>query len=194
MMLKIRTVKDSVIVNYLNRKQTLEEISRELEKDGYFNYIPSNEETLNWMFGDVNPYYKRRVDRRLCMMKVLDLAKENGCEVYITPFESMYDYGFIIFPKELIKELKEPCPIDTIMCIELGDFWGWNFSIEYIPSKETGVGCRCNEDSICEIDWEELLHQRKEGLEFAGRLNASLYTSAESFKKKHWGFDKMIQL
>ena len=192
--MKIRTVKQVSIDDFLNGKRPLEEIGCEIYKDGYFNYIPSNDETYNWMFGDANPYYKRRVERRLNMIEVLRLAKANGCEVFITPFESNYDYGFMIF-HETMKMGRFSYPIsDTIMYIQNGDFWGFDFSIEYIPSKETGTGCRCNEESICEIDWETLLEQKREGLEFANKLGAKMYHDANEFKTHHYGFDKMIQL
>ena len=147
-----------------------------------------------WFVNKVNPYYTRAIQRRMGLIEALKLAKSHGCECYVTHGDDAYDYGFIIFPKELIKQLNEPYAIDTIMYIQNGDFWGYDFAIEYIPSKENGTGCRSNEESVSTIDWDELLHQRREGLKFASKLKANLYTSANSFKEKHWNFNKMVQL
>ncbi len=154
----------------------------------------TQEQFVEWFVNKANPYYTRAIQRRMELIGILKLAKSHGCECYVTPGDDAYDYGFIIFPKELIKELNEPCAIDTIMYIQNGDFCGYDFTIEYIPSRENGTGCRCNEESVTSVDWNELLHQLKEGFEFASKLKAHMYVSADDFKTKHWGFDKMVKL
>ena len=128
------------------------------------------------------------------MMEVLRLAKANGCEVFITPFESNYDYGFMIF-HETMKMGRFSYPIsDTIMYIQNGDFWGFDFSIEYKPSRKTGTGCRCNDESICEVDWDTLISLRRDGLDFAEKLNAKLWENADEWKAHQWNFSTLIQL
>ena len=154
----------------------------------------TREQFDEWFVNKANPYYTRAIQRRMELIGILKLAKSHGCECYVTPGDDAYDYGFIIFPKELIKELNEPCAIDTIMYIQNGDFCGYDFTIEYIPSKKNGTGCMCNKNSVSTIDWDGLLAQRREGVKFASKLKANLYTSADSFKEKHWNFDKMVQL
>lgn len=85
-------------------------------------------------------------------------------------------------------------PDNTVMYIQNGDFWGFDFSIEYKPSRETGTGCRCNDESICTIDWAELLTQKAEGLAFAKKLGAKLYYNADEWKSRQWNFDNLIKL
>jgi len=192
--MKVRTVKEACIDRYLNGEQDLQEVATEIHKAGYFNYIPSESETLEWMFGKANPYYIRNKQRRHDLAAVLQMAKANGCECYITKHESGYDYGYMIFSEALyMGNFVFPLP-DVIMYIQNGDFWGWDFSIEYIPSRENGTGCRCNEESVCSIDWNGLLQQKADGLAFARKLGAKLYRSADEWKAKKWNFEELIKL
>lgn len=142
----------------------------------------SDEQFNKWFVTDCNPYYTRAIQKRIGIIEILKLAKENGCECYITPGDDAYDYGFIIFPD------------DVVMYIQNGDFWGFDFTIEYIPSRQNGSGCRCNEESITVVDWDELLHQKADGLAYARKLGARFYPSAATFKAKLWNFDKMVQI
>lgn len=132
---------------------------------------------------------KRRIEKRTSIMEILTMAKANGCEVYITPLESNYDYGYIIFNKELTGD-----PIDIIMYIQPGDFWGFDLCVEYIPSRETGSGCRCNEESISTIDWDTLLKQKQNGFEFANKLHAHMFVNADQWKQRQWNFKELIRL
>lgn len=142
----------------------------------------SDEQFNEWFVTDCNPYYTRAIQKRIGIVEILKLAKENGCECYITPGDDAYDYGFIIFQD------------DVVMYVQNGDFFGWDFCIEYIPSQGNGSGCRCNNESITAVDWDELLHQKTEGLAYARELGARLYPSAATFKAKHWKFDEMVQI
>lgn len=142
----------------------------------------TKEQFDEWFVDGCNPYYTRNIQERMGVVAILKMAKENGCECYVTPGDDAYNYGFIIFPDEVV------------MYLQNGDFWGYDFSIEYIPSREHGSGCRCNEESITVVDWDELLHQKAEGLAYARKLGVRLYPSAATFKAKHWNFDKMVQI
>ena len=141
-----------------------------------------NKATFDALFGDANPYYVRAMRRRFHMIAVLKMAKANGCECYITPGDDMYTYGYMIFPD------------GVVMYIQTGHFWGFDFSIPYVPSRKHGTGCMCNEESICSVDWDELLKQKAEGLAFARKLGAQRYTSADEWKQNCWKFDEMIRL
>ena len=142
----------------------------------------TEEQFTNWFIKDCNPYYTRGIHKRMGIVEILKLAKENGCESYITKADDAYDYGFMIFPD------------DTVMYIQNGDFWGWDFTIEYIPSRQTGTGCRCNDESISAVDWNTLLELKADGLKFARRLGAKMYKSADEFKAKHWKFEDMVKI
>ncbi len=118
--------------------------------------------------------------------KVLEIAKENGCHCYLYAKDS-WTWGYIIFPDE------------TIMYVQCGYFWGYDFGIKYIPSRETGNGCSChgdNPDSIptSEITWEKILELKAEGLKFAKKLGAKMYTGFDDWKQNCYCFSKLIQL
>lgn len=144
--------------------------------------VITDEQFNKWFVTGCNPYYMRAIQKRIGIVEILKLAKENGCECYITPGDDAYDYGFIIFPD------------DVVMYVQNGDFWGFDFSIQYVPSQGNGTGCRCNEESVSFVDWLELMKQKRNGLTFANYLGAKMYKSADEWKRKHWNFDKMVQI
>ncbi len=142
----------------------------------------TDEQFKKWFVYDCNVYYTRAITDRMGIVSILKTAKANGCECYVTPGDDAYNYGFIIFPD------------NTVMYVQNGDFWGFDFTIEYIPSRQNGSGCRCNDESVSIVDWEELLEQKRKGLTFANELGAKLYKSADEWKRKHWNFDKMVKI
>ena len=155
--------------------------------EGSLDYLEGRmeitEEQFNeWFVDKANPYYTRAIKRRMGVIEILKIAKGNGCECYVTPGNDAYDYGYMIFPD------------GVVMYVQPGDFWGYDFSISYIPSRENGTGCRCNEESLTTVDWNTLLEQKAEGLRFARRLKAKLYPTVDSWKKNSWSFDKMVQI
>lgn len=155
--------------------------------EGSLDYLEGRrditEEQFNeWFVDKANPYYTRAIKRRMGVIEILKIAKGNGCECYVTPGNDAYDYGYMIFPD------------GVVMYVQPGDFWGYDFSISYIPSRETGTGCRCNEESLTTIDWDTLLEQKAEGLRFARKLKAKLYPTVDGWKKNSWNFDKMVQI
>lgn len=142
----------------------------------------SDEQFNEWFVTGCNPYYTRAIQKRIGIVEILKLAKENGCECYITHGDDAYDYGFIIFPD------------DVVMYVQNGDFFGFDFSIQYPQSNGLGTGCRCNEESVIMVDWLELLKQKRDGLAFANYLGAKLFKSVDEWKQKQWNFDKMVQI
>ena len=142
----------------------------------------SDEQFNEWFVKDCNPYYTAGIRKRMGIVEILKLAKANGCECYVTSGDDMYDYGFMIFPD------------GVVMYIQNGDFWGYDFSIPYIPSRENGSGCRCNDVSVSVVDWLELLKQKRDGLAFAKHLGAKMYKSADEWKSNSWSFNKMVQI
>ena len=118
--------------------------------------------------------------KRKMVLDVLQLAKANGCECYMIKPNANYAYGYIIFPD------------GTPMYVQKGWFWGLDFSISYIPSRETGSGCSCHgEDSISadDIDWQMLLSLKNRGLAFARNLKAKLYPNVDTFIKGRWNWE-----
>lgn len=143
----------------------------------------TDEQFNEWFVENANPYYTRSIQERMATIDILKMAKANGCECYVTPGDDIYTYGYMIFPDD-----------DVVMYIQRGDFWGWDFSIPYIPSRENGTGCRCNDESLSTVTWEDLLKQKAEGLKFARKLKAKQYGSSEEWKRNYWRKDEMVRL
>ena len=131
---------------------------------------------------DKDPYYVRNIRQKFGILDILQIAKENGCECYITPADDAYNYGHIIFPD------------GVVMYVQNGYYGGYDFCISYIPSSKNGTGCMCNEESISVVDWNELLKQKRDGLNFARKLKAELYPTVDEWKRNSFSFDKMVRL
>lgn len=155
--------------------------------EGSLDYLEGRreitEEQFNeWFVDKANPYYTRAIKRRMGVIEILKIAKGNGCECYVTPGNDAYDYGYMIFPD------------GVVMYVQPGDFCGYDFSISYIPSRKNGTGCMCNEESISVVDWNELLKQKRDGLNFARKLKADFYPTVDEWKRNSFSFDKMVRL
>lgn len=114
---------------------------------------------------------------------ILLMAKENGYKAYeCTRSDSAY--GWIITPQ------------NNIVYIQKGDFFGCDMSLKYVPSRQTGTGCRCNEEPLTEINLAVLKGIEMEGLNFARRLGAKLYnkTQVENYFTNHWDKENIIEL
>lgn len=129
---------------------------------------------------------KTTEQKRNGILEILKLAARHGCECYITPEakpgELPYAYGFIIFPDE------------TIMYVQNGWYWGFDFSIQYKPNERTGSGCSCSDEPVTEVTWWKLLDLRKSGLIFAKDLGATSYGSADEWKRRQWNFNRLVQI
>ena len=96
--------------------------------------------------------------------------KEWGFEVYSPSdiFESSFRYGWVTDKT-------------NILYFQIDDLEGLQFSIQCIPSKETGSGCRVK------IDFT------KEGiLKGFGVMYGKSYPNFEAFRRNYW--DTLIQL
>jgi len=85
-------------------------------------------------------------------------------------------------------------PADNVLYIQNGDFSGLNASLEYQPSRDTGSGCRCNEEPFYTIDAATLEELEKAGLQFAKELKAKLYSTSAAWLSKYWEADKLETL
>jgi len=116
-----------------------------------------------------NEYRKELVDA------MENLSKE-GFKCFILKENSNYMYGYVVTPK------------DNIIYIQRDTFnWrGWTFSLQYVPSRQTGSGCQCLEEPVHEINAEIILQAEQEGLKFARKLKAKLYNSSQEFFENKW--------
>lgn len=83
-------------------------------------------------------------------------------------------YGFMITPS------------DNVLYIQAERFGGWNFSLQYKPSRQCGTGCQCLEEAVSAVTLETVQKAEKEGLQFARRLSAPLYANSAEWLRKYW--------
>lgn len=129
---------------------------------------------------------KTAEQKRNGIISILELAAQHGCECYITPEakpgELPYAYGFIVFPDE------------TVMYVQCGWYWGFEFSIQYKPNERTGSGCSCSDEPVSEVTWWRLLELKQSGKAFAYNLGAKMYRSADEWKQRQWNFSRLVKI
>lgn len=103
--------------------------------------------------------------------KAIRIALANGYQVYLTDARPSFYFAHLITPD------------GNILVIQNGNFGGLFPTFNYVPSKENGTGCACREEEIYDISLETLKELEEEGLAFAKRLGAKLYSSPEEWLK-----------
>lgn len=98
------------------------------------------------------------------LIEVLEMARDHGCECYVTPADGWYNYGYILFPD------------GTIMYVQVDDYRiGLRFYINYTPSTKTGCGCSCDDEEVTIHEWDDVLKLKDDGLRYMRRLKAKPY-------------------
>jgi hypothetical protein len=78
-------------------------------------------------------------------------------------------------------------PSGAILYIQPEKYGGYHVTYEYVPSRETGTGCSCNDDPQDINSIEELQKLEQAGTEFARRLRVKEYwKSWDQFAAKNW--------
>ena len=85
-------------------------------------------------------------------------------------------------------------PSDNVLYVQAEQFGGYNFSLQYRPSRECGTGCQCLEEPVSTIDLETVIKAEQEGLAFANRLHAPRWNNSEEWANKYWNKDKMTEI
>ena len=116
---------------------------------------------------------KEKQTRREKIVDILTLAKSKGCDVYITPQGRDVAHGFMIFPN------------NTIMGVFEGNLLGWDFSIEYVPSRENGNGCMCQADSITKVTWDVIQKLKETGTARAKELGETFYETPDAWLEEN---------
>lgn len=60
-------------------------------------------------------------------------------------------------------------PNNSWMYVDNSDFGGFNLTYNYVPSRDFGSGCRCNEKALSDITSEDLLKAEQYGKSFGYR-------------------------
>lgn len=116
-------------------------------------------------------------------LKVILLdASKHGAECYIYCDKK----GDFLWGKILTEKV-------NVLYIQRDSFkWrGWTFSLRYKPSKKNGSGCECFEEPLQEVSYDDILRAEMEGLEFARKLGATLYTDGRKELESSYRFDYM---
>jgi len=122
-------------------------------------------------------------EKKEFIREILLFAKENGYRAFENT-RSDSAYGWIITPQ------------NNIIYIQKGYFWGYDMSLQYVPSRENGSGCSCNEESLTEIRLDILVDMENKGLNFARKLGAQLYSKSqvEKYFSNYWDKENIIEL
>ena len=96
-------------------------------------------------------------------------AKQPGYKAYAV--NGHRTFGYVITPN------------DNVLVVNRGDYGGVHFTFAYIPSKETGSGCSCCDDPQYEVSLNDLERLERNGLEFAKKLRAKLYSTSDQWLK-----------
>lgn len=117
------------------------------------------------------------------VMAVLEFAKANGYRCYFVDAKRICSaYGYMITPK------------GNVMYVQTGDWGGWQFGIQYVPSRQTGTGCTCFEDTVFEVDLDTLERAENEGLAFAKKIKAKHYSSPEEWLSNVWNRSRLVEI
>ena len=123
----------------------------------------------------------RSEERYNDFLEVLKEIKGYGLRVFVNNSPD-FAYGYTITEK------------DNVLYIQLDYFYGYKFSLKYIPSKYNGNGCSCNDEPITEISKAILDQLELDGLAFARKLGVKLYKSSEAFFNQVWNRKNLIEV
>ena len=114
------------------------------------------------------------------MKDVISMAKEKGLKVFVMARERA-SYGFIVTKRDNVIEF----------CKELG---GYSFYLKYVPSKENGQGCCCEDGPAPFLTPEVFEEMENAGLNFAYKLKARLYISSDCFFNSYWDKENLVEV
>ena len=84
-------------------------------------------------------------------------------------------------------------PSDNVLYVQRGYFGGWEISLQYVPSRKNGSGCRDNSNQPYGALTLEVIQQaERNALAFARNLHATLYPSSAVWVKGYWA--ELVQL
>ena len=113
------------------------------------------------------------------MKNTLTELCDKGYKLYDVGSET---YCFIVTPR------------DNVLYVQQERFGGYNFSLQYRPSKKCGTGCQCFEEPVSEVNLENVIKAEKEGLAFANRLHAPRWDNSAEWLSKYWNQDKLTEI
>lgn len=92
-----------------------------------------------------------------------------GTEFFIELAKELKPLGYrcFLYDKDTSNWLSIITPDDSWLEIFHGDFGGYNITYEYVPSRDFGTGCRCNENALGEITHEVLQNALRYGKSFS---------------------------
>ena len=128
----------------------------------------------------------RDEENRTYLLQAFTELTERGYRCYITkeqenafPSHRFFSCGYVITPSGII------------ILIQLDYFGGWNYTFLYLRTRENGCGCRCFDESVCEVSLEMIEAAELQGSLFAYRLKAERYSSPEAWLRGYWEADNL---
>ena len=116
--------------------------------------------------------------------------------------KDLKELGYKFYASELNGELSTETngyyfcitPSDNVLYVQLGDFgYGYNISLQYVPSRQNGSGCRDNTlPDVSEITEDVLVKAETANVRFAHKLGAKLFENSQKFIDSYW--TKLIKI
>ena len=113
------------------------------------------------------------------LLEGLKVAKDNGYRAFVSKRGC---YGWIVTE-------------ENILYVQI-NWRGWDFSFEYMPSRNIGSGCACNlsKQPIGAITIDIINKMERDGMAFAKELGAKRYANPMDFFNKHWDIKNICEV
>ena len=107
--------------------------------------------------------------------ELINLLVKSGYRVFeVSVMGEKMDYFYTVTPN------------GAILYVQPEKWGGYTLSYQYRPSRETGTGCRCNDEAQDITSIEQMQQLEREGAVFAHKLRAVLWPSWEAFSREYW--------
>ena len=107
-------------------------------------------------------------ERIKAVRAILDMARADGCECWIMERNCIGAcWGLIGTPR------------GNLLNVFYDQFEGYTFTLRYHPNSKTGRGCQCLKKGLRQVAPEDIREAEREGIAFAKKLRANLYTGLD---------------
>lgn len=118
------------------------------------------------------------------------MTKEDEIKFYKELAEEIKPLGFrcFLYNEDTSAWLYVVTPNNSWLYVDNAEYSGFNITYEYVPSKEFGTGCRCNENALYEITADTLFAAEQYGKTYGHRgwMNVSNRYDGGTHRENVW--------